>query len=486
MADTNNIIPNGLRADVMRNKMENKDALQNKGDIYVGTGEMTEITTDDKTYKIPKTIGMNLSDAIKEYGGVKSFPLSDALKPQLLDANLAKNTANTISFYTENNNVDLGNDCSVPSNSEGIIVSNGKENITLYYSDAVEAGAFFYNGSTWSRLIQKIKTNSLEPSSSSINLGSNGNGFNTVYANRYYLPGTVFNFQYNSNDESQINVLMGFNCISPNKNKVPINTFCFLDGQGEGGTISDFAWIKAKGIQPFANNEINFDIQTATNGLIFGSRGSTLEIPRYEFQNGKSGVNNKFAPIIYGAVEFTEGADVVTDRSYSFFIPSGGAKIELKDGDTTSGTISGFDKGVIVSSGSSCSMWVTGSDSTCTRFFWRDSNGAWKASPIKAPYFDATSDKRLKENIIPFIPEKSILDLPVYTFNFKSDKNKKKHVGCLAQDLQEICPDLVNEDSQGYLSIEESKITYLLLEEVKELKKQVEELKEKINELEGK
>lgn len=31
MADTNNIIPNGLRADVMRNKMENKDALKEDG-----------------------------------------------------------------------------------------------------------------------------------------------------------------------------------------------------------------------------------------------------------------------------------------------------------------------------------------------------------------------------------------------------------------------------------------------------------------------
>lgn len=98
-------------------------------------------------------------------------------------------------------------------------------------------------------------------------------------------------------------------------------------------------------------------------------------------------------------------------------------------------------------------------------------------STIKAGTFIATSDKRLKENITPFKVEKSILDLPVYKYNFISDGNKKIHVGCLAQDLQEICPEIVTTDDKGYLSIEESKIVYLLLEEVKQLRKEIDELK---------
>ena len=46
----------------------------------------------------------------------------------------------------------------------------------------------------------------------------------------------------------------------------------------------------------------------------------------------------------------------------------------------------------------------------------------------------------------------------------------------MAQDLQEICPEIVKEDDKGYLSIEENKIVYLLLDEVKKLKKRVDEL----------
>ena len=97
---------------------------------------------------------------------------------------------------------------------------------------------------------------------------------------------------------------------------------------------------------------------------------------------------------------------------------------------------------------------------------------------LTATSFCATSDKRLKENITPYSYEKSILDLPVYKYNFINDENKKEQIGCLAQDLQEICPEIVNEDSDGYLSIQESKLVYLLLKEVKKLKEEIIALKD--------
>ena len=98
---------------------------------------------------------------------------------------------------------------------------------------------------------------------------------------------------------------------------------------------------------------------------------------------------------------------------------------------------------------------------------------------VKALSFNAVSDKRLKENIVEYSPNKSILDLPIYSYNFISDEKKTKKIGCLAQDLKEICPEIVKEDDKGYLSIEENKIVYLLLDEVKKLKKRVDELEAK-------
>ena len=120
---------------------------------------------------------------------------------------------------------------------------------------------------------------------------------------------------------------------------------------------------------------------------------------------------------------------------------------------------------------------ATGSTSTSsapvytTQVYLNPKNGE-----LSAASFYATSDKRLKENIKEYIPQKSILDLPIVEFDFK--ESGCHTIGCLAQDLQEICPEIVNTDSNGYLSINESKIIYLLLDEVKKLRKEVDMLKE--------
>lgn len=96
---------------------------------------------------------------------------------------------------------------------------------------------------------------------------------------------------------------------------------------------------------------------------------------------------------------------------------------------------------------------------------------------IVACGFGTSSDFRLKQNIKSYKAEKSILDLDVKEFEYINDTAHKKHIGAIAQDVQEICPEIVYEDANGYLNIEENKLVYLLLNEVKELKKEIKRLK---------
>ena len=108
-------------------------------------------------------------------------------------------------------------------------------------------------------------------------------------------------------------------------------------------------------------------------------------------------------------------------------------------------------------------------------------NGSIKANStgrLSAVSFYATSDKRLKENIKPLKYTKSILDLPVYTYDYID--GQKNNIGCLAQDLQKLYPELVSQNSDGYLMVDNSKVVYLLLEEVKLLKKELAEIKTKL------
>ena len=143
------------------------------------------------------------------------------------------------------------------------------------------------------------------------------------------------------------------------------------------------------------------------------------------------------------------------------------------------------DQSVKVTTGTTTKAYVLGASSytsgSTTSSIYADT-GVYldtTAGRLTATSFYATSDKRLKENLTAYVPEKSILDLPVYKYNYISDEKKTEQIGCLAQDLREICPEIVQEDEDTYLTINESKIVYLLLDEVKKLKTEVEELKAK-------
>ena len=89
--------------------------------------------------------------------------------------------------------------------------------------------------------------------------------------------------------------------------------------------------------------------------------------------------------------------------------------------------------------------------------------------------FNVSSDERLKDNIEDFSPKGSILDLGVKQFDYRQDGSH--HIGCIAQDVQRICPEIVHENEDGYLTLEEGKLVYLLLDEVKKLRKELDELK---------
>ncbi|MES2775150.1 MAG: tail fiber domain-containing protein [Bacteroidota bacterium] len=100
------------------------------------------------------------------------------------------------------------------------------------------------------------------------------------------------------------------------------------------------------------------------------------------------------------------------------------------------------------------------------------------------------SDARLKQNVSPYSEglQQLLKVNPVYyQYNEQSGYDtKKQYVGVLAQELQAIAPYMVGsftKNNVDYLNVDNSAMTYMLINAVKEQQRQIEELKALVNQL---
>ena len=120
------------------------------------------------------------------------------------------------------------------------------------------------------------------------------------------------------------------------------------------------------------------------------------------------------------------------------------------------------------------------------------------AGKLKTMGINETSDKRYKkeiQNIENALEKVSQMD-GVY-FNWKSEEEQEKEglvitktttqkeIGVLAQDLEEVLPEVVNTDNQGYKSVQYSKLVAVLIEAIKELEVENKTLKASVNNLQN-
>lgn len=134
-------------------------------------------------------------------------------------------------------------------------------------------------------------------------------------------------------------------------------------------------------------------------------------------------------------------------------------------------------------------------------YFWGKTyvNGTLTATSVVQ-----TSDIRLKENITPLSSrEENVLDkvlgLNVIEYNYKKDiipgvilpdslsveelqkksgaNLDKKHIGLIAQELQELFPTLVEEGQDGYLAVNYMELVPVLIQAIKELKVELDDVK---------
>jgi len=102
-----------------------------------------------------------------------------------------------------------------------------------------------------------------------------------------------------------------------------------------------------------------------------------------------------------------------------------------------------------------------------------------------------SSDRRLKKNITPFAPalDKLTALQPVHYYWRASDFPERhfgnsQTYGLIAQDVEQVLPEIVATDSDGYKAIDYSKLPLLTIQAMKELKAENDALKQRVTELE--
>jgi len=102
---------------------------------------------------------------------------------------------------------------------------------------------------------------------------------------------------------------------------------------------------------------------------------------------------------------------------------------------------------------------------------------------LNAKSFNTTSDARLKKDIQPIDDAlSSVLQLQGKSYRWNEDEDKQD-IGLIAQDVEQIFPQLVAEDANGFKAIAYSRLTAVLVEAIKEQQGQIASLQQENREL---
>jgi hypothetical protein len=99
---------------------------------------------------------------------------------------------------------------------------------------------------------------------------------------------------------------------------------------------------------------------------------------------------------------------------------------------------------------------------------------------VTATTFNTTSDRNTKTDITPISDAVSkVQQLGGYSFTFKDSGEKSS--GVIAQEVQAVLPELVQEGGEGHLTVQYGNMVGLLIEAIKEQQAQIDALTAKIN-----
>jgi hypothetical protein len=219
---------------------------------------------------------------------------------------------------------------------------------------------------------------------------------------------------------------------------------------------------------------------TAGSGISGGGTSGTVTVSHSD-TSSQSSVNNSGATVIqdvtldtYGHVTgLTSHTMTLANLGYTGatnanYITNNNQLTNGAGYTTNTGDITGVTAGSNLYGGGSFGGVTLNLDSTIT------------VTTVNAGTVNTTSDERAKDDITPITGAlDKVQQLGGYSFTLKATDEKSS--GVIAQEVQKVMPELVQEGAEGLLSVQYGNMVGLLIEAIKEQQAQIDELKQKLN-----
>jgi hypothetical protein len=219
---------------------------------------------------------------------------------------------------------------------------------------------------------------------------------------------------------------------------------------------------------------------TAGSGISGGGTSGTVTVSHSD-TSSQSSVNNSGATVIqdvtldtYGHVTgLTSHTMTLANLGYTGatnanYITNNNQLTNGAGYTTNTGDITGVTAGTNLNGGGSSGGVTLNLDSTIT------------VTTVNAGTVNTTSDERAKDDITPITGAlDKVQQLGGYSFTLKATDEKSS--GVIAQEVQKVMPELVQEGAEGLLSVQYGNMVGLLIEAIKEQQAQIDELKQKLN-----
>lgn len=174
-------------------------------------------------------------------------------------------------------------------------------------------------------------------------------------------------------------------------------------------------------------------------------------------------------------------ATLTTARNINGVAFNGSVDITITASTTNALTIGSYLTGTSFNGSAAVTIAVDAtSANTASKVVARDASGNFAANVVSVVDLNSTSDKNLKDNIEPISEAIGTINkLNGVSFNWKEDGSKS--FGFIAQEIEQILPELVHENSEGVKSVSYIPVIAFLVEAIKEQQRQIEELKSRVS-----